>query len=76
MVKHRPAVWDLVLCRPGFIPWVRKIPWKRKWQPTPVFLLGKSPGTEEPGWATLLGVPKSGTGLSKFTFTLVDKTVR
>ena len=25
-------------------PWVRKIPWKRKWQPTPVFLPGKSHG--------------------------------
>ena len=24
--------------RCGFDPWVRKIPWKRKWQPTPVFL--------------------------------------
>ena len=24
--------------RPGFKPWVRKIPWRRKWQPTPVFL--------------------------------------
>ena len=23
-------------------PWVRKRPWRRKWQPTPVFLLGKS----------------------------------
>ena len=22
----------------GFDPWVRKIPWRRKWQPTPVFL--------------------------------------
>ena len=22
--------------------WVRRIPWRRKWQPTPVFLLGKS----------------------------------
>ena len=22
--------------------WVKKIPWKRKWQPTPVFLPGKS----------------------------------
>ena len=28
--------------RPGFHPWVRKIPWRRKWQPTPVFLPGKS----------------------------------
>ena len=30
--------------RPGFDPWVRKIPWKRKWQPTPVLLPGKSHG--------------------------------
>ena len=28
--------------RHGFIPWVGKIPWRRKWQPTPVFLPGKS----------------------------------
>ena len=28
--------------RRGFDPWVGKIPWRRKWQPTPVFLLGKS----------------------------------
>ena len=27
---------------PGFNPWVRKIPWRRKWQPTPVLLPGKS----------------------------------
>ena len=26
----------------GFDPWVRKSPWKRKRQPTPVYLLGKS----------------------------------
>ena len=25
-------------------PWVRKIPWRRAWQPTPVFLLGESHG--------------------------------
>ena len=30
--------------RCGFNPWVRKIPWRRKWQPTPVFLPGKSQG--------------------------------
>ena len=30
--------------RPGFHPWVRKIPWRRAWQPTPVFLPGESPG--------------------------------
>ena len=27
--------------RHGFDAWVRKVPWKRKWQPTPVFLPGK-----------------------------------
>ena len=27
-----------------FNPWVGKILWRRKWQPTPVFLLGKSHG--------------------------------
>ena len=25
-------------------PWVRKIPWRREWQPTPVFLPGESHG--------------------------------
>ena len=28
----------------GLGPWVRKIPWRRKWQPTPVFLPGKPHG--------------------------------
>ena len=27
--------------RPGLDPWVRKIPWRRAWQPTPVFLPGE-----------------------------------
>ena len=27
---------------PGSILWVRKIPWRREWQPIPVFLLGES----------------------------------
>ena len=30
--------------RCGFDPWVRKIPWRRTWQPTPVFLPGESHG--------------------------------
>jgi len=30
--------------RCGFDPWVRKIPWRRAWQPTPVFLPGESHG--------------------------------
>ena len=27
-----------------FDPWVRKIPWRRRWQPTPAFLPGKAHG--------------------------------
>ena len=30
--------------RPGFDPWVRKIPWRREWLPTPVFLPGEFHG--------------------------------
>ena len=30
--------------RPRFYPWVRKIPWRREWQPTPVFLPRKFHG--------------------------------
>ena len=34
--------------RPGFDPWIRKIPWKKKWQPTPVSPAWRIPWTEEP----------------------------
>ena len=33
-----------VSVRPGFDPWVGKVPWRRAWQPTPVFLPGESHG--------------------------------
>ena len=29
---------------PGFNSWVRKIPWRREWLPTPVFLPGEFHG--------------------------------
>ena len=38
---ERICLW----CRkPEFDPWVRKIPWRREWQPTPVFLSGEFHG--------------------------------
>ena len=40
-----------------FNPWVGKIPWKRKWQPTPVFLL-ENPMDRGAWWATVHGVTK------------------
>jgi len=30
--------------RRRFKPWVRKMPWRRAWQPTPVFLPGETHG--------------------------------
>ena len=30
--------------RPGFDPWIQKIPWRRGWLPTPVFLPGELHG--------------------------------
>ena len=44
MVKNLPQCG-----RPGFSLWVGKIPWRRKWQPTPVFLPGEPPWAEQPG---------------------------
>ena len=46
MVKNLPAnVGDIRDC--GFCPGVGKIPWRRKWQPTPVFLAWRLPWTEK-----------------------------
>ena len=42
------AQWSTCKCgrcrRHGINTWVGKIPWRRKWQPTPVFVSGKSHG--------------------------------
>ena len=59
VVKNLPAsAGDLQ--EMWFDTWVRRILWRRKWQPTPVFLLGKSHG-----WRSLVdyihGVAKSWT---------------
>ena len=43
VVKNPPTnAGDLKRC--GFDPWVGKIPWRRAWPPTPVFLIGASHG--------------------------------
>ena len=46
--------------RHRFYPWVGKIPWRRKWPPTPVFLPGESPWTEEPGGLQSMGLQRVG----------------
>ena len=46
-VKHPPTMRET---------WVGKIPWRRAWQPTLVFLPGKIPWTEEPGRLLSMGL--------------------
>ena len=55
MIKNPPTMWVT-----RFDPWVGKIPWSRAWQPTPVFLPGESPWTEEPGGLQLMGSKRVG----------------
>ena len=43
----------------GFNPWAGKIPWRRKWQPTPVFLPGKF--VDRGAWHAIRGCKKSDT---------------
>ena len=45
----------------GLIPWVRKIPWRRKWQPTPDTCLGIS--MDRGAWWGSSGVAKNQTSL-------------
>ena len=46
---------------PGFDPWVGKIPWRRKQQPTPVFLPGESHGQRSLVGYSPRGHKESGT---------------
>ena len=46
--------------RLGFDPWVRKIPWRKKWQPTPVIHAWRIPWTEEPGGLQFMGSQRVG----------------
>ena len=50
--------------RPGFTPWVRRIPWRREGLPTPVFLSGEFHGERSLANCSPVGSAKSWTGLS------------
>ena len=55
--------WRICLqCRrPGFHPWVRKIPWRWEWQPAPVFLPGEFHGQRSLAGYTPWGHKESDT---------------
>ena len=45
LLSGKESPWQCRICKSrGFNHWVRKIPWRRKWQPTPVLLPGESHG--------------------------------
>ena len=46
--------------RRGFDPWVRKTPWRKAWQPIPLFLPGESHGQEEPAGLQPMGSQRVG----------------
>ena len=58
--------------RLGFDPWVQKIPWSRKWQPTLIFLPGKSHGQWSLAGYSPLGHREMDT-LSICTYNLVGR---
>ena len=65
MVKEFPSQCR----RHRFDPWVGKIPWRRKWQPTPVFLPGELHGQRSLASHILHGIVKNQTRLRDCTTT-------
>ena len=58
--------------RHGFDPWVRKIPWRRKWQPTSVFLPGEFLEQRSlSGYTQSMGLQRVGHNRGTNTFTKV-----
>ena len=64
IVKRLSTVWETWVQDLGW-----EIPWRRKWQLTPVLLPWKSHGQRSLGQATIHRVAKSRARLSDFTFT-------
>ena len=57
--------------RLGFNPWVRKIPWRRKWQPTPVLLPGDFYGQRSLVGYIVHDIAKNWTQLCDFHFSYI-----
>ena len=70
---NKVCLW--IQWRPGFDPWVGKIPWRRKWQPHSSILAWRIPWTEEPGGLQSTGSRRVGhdwvTSLSLWTQRLI-----
>ena len=55
-----------------FDPWIRKIPWRKAWQPTPVCLPGASHGQRQ---ATVCRVTQSWTRLKQLSLCTCQRVV-
>ena len=62
--KKKKEIFWLQCRKPRFNPWVRKTPWRRERQPTPVFL------------SRVHGVAKSWTWLSNWTITILSEDLQ
>ena len=65
----------LQCARPRFDPWVRKIPWRRKRQPTTVLLPGKFHGRKSLGDYSLWGREESDTTERLYFSSLHSKSI-
>ena len=55
--------------RLGFNPWIRKIRWRKKWQPTPVFLPRESHGQRRLAGSSPHGRKDGGSLFSYIVYT-------
>ena len=61
-LSGKESTWQCRRCE--FNPWVRKSPWRKNWQPTPVFLPGKSHGQRYLAGYSPWGCKRIGHGLA------------
>ena len=69
MIKNLPAKKET-----QFGPWIWKIPWGKKWQPTPVFWPG-IPWIDEPGGLQSMGLQTVGHEIGAEVCIIISKVV-
>ena len=69
MAKNLPVMWET-----WFDPWVGKIPWRRAWQPSPVFLPGEFHGQRSLAGYSLWGYKESDTTERLSTYSTPPKS--
>ena len=68
LLRGKESAYQSKRCR--FNPWVRKIPWRKKWQPTPLCLPGESHGQRSLAGNSPWGLKES--DVTEYTHTLAQ----